>query len=119
MINTMSCTPSEAISAINALWPLKLSVMLWGSPGVGKSGLVAELARRREAKLRDVRLSQKTAKVGARRRARPAARSQAARREALTEDRFPTSCRVKTKTAFSFSTNCPAPTSRPASPPMA
>ncbi|HEX5081747.1 MAG TPA: MoxR family ATPase [Blastocatellia bacterium] len=61
MINTMSCTPSEAISAINALWPLKLSVMLWGSPGVGKSVLVSELARRREAKLRDVRLSQKTA----------------------------------------------------------
>jgi hypothetical protein len=61
MINTMSCTPSEAISAINALWQLKLSVMLWGSPGVGKSGLVAQLARRREAKLRDVRLSQKTA----------------------------------------------------------
>jgi hypothetical protein len=24
MINTMSCTPSEAISAINALWPLLL-----------------------------------------------------------------------------------------------
>ena len=61
MINTMSCTPSEAISAINALWPLKLSVMLWGSPGVGKSQMVAELAWRREAKLRDVRLSQKTA----------------------------------------------------------
>ncbi len=61
MINTMSCTPSEAISAINALWPLKFSVMLWGSPGVGKSQLVVELARRREAKLRDVRLSQKTA----------------------------------------------------------
>jgi MoxR-like ATPase len=61
MINTMTCSPSEAISAINALWPLKLSVMLWGSPGVGKSGLVSELARRREAKLRDVRLSQKTA----------------------------------------------------------
>src|SRR5262245_56389177 len=61
MINTMSCTPSEAISAINSLWPLKLSVMLWGGPGVGKSGLVAQLAMRREAKLRDVRLSQKTA----------------------------------------------------------
>jgi len=57
----MKCTPSEAISAINALWPLKLSVMLWGGPGVGKSQLVAEVARRREAKLRDVRLSQKTA----------------------------------------------------------
>jgi MoxR-like ATPase len=35
--------------------------MLWGGPGVGKSQLVAQLARRREAKLRDVRLSQKTA----------------------------------------------------------
>lgn len=61
MINTMSCTPSEAISAINALWPLRLSVMLWGRPGVGKSQLVAQLARARKAELRDVRLSQKTA----------------------------------------------------------
>ncbi len=61
MINTMSCTPSEAISAINTLWPLRLSVMLWGRSGVGKSQIVAQLARRREAELRDVRLSQKTA----------------------------------------------------------
>ncbi len=61
MINTMSCTPLEAISAINALWPLRLSVMIWGRPGVGKSQLVAQLAKRRKAELRDVRLSQKTA----------------------------------------------------------
>jgi ATPase family protein associated with various cellular activities (AAA) len=61
MINTMSCTPSEAISAINALWPLRLSVMLWGKPGTGKSQIVGKLARQRGAELRDVRLSQKTA----------------------------------------------------------
>jgi len=61
MINTMSCTPSEAISAINTLWPLRLSVMLWGRPGAGKSQLVAQLARQRKAELCDVRLSQKTA----------------------------------------------------------
>jgi hypothetical protein len=61
MINTMSCTPSEAISAINALWPLKISVMLWGRPGSGKSQLVAQLADQKGAELRDIRLSQKTA----------------------------------------------------------
>jgi hypothetical protein len=61
MINTMSCTPSEAISAINALWPLNYSVMLWGRSGVGKSQLVAQLARQRKAELRDVRLARKTA----------------------------------------------------------
>jgi MoxR-like ATPase len=61
MINTLSCTPSEAISAINALWPLSYTVMLWGRPGVGKSQLVAQLAKQRNAELRDVRLSQKTA----------------------------------------------------------
>ena len=61
MINTRSCTPSEAISAIDALWPLRHSVMLWGGPGVGKSQLVAQLAKMRSAKFQDVRLSQKTA----------------------------------------------------------
>lgn len=61
MINTMSCMPSEAIAAINALWPLGYAVMLWGRPGVGKSQLVAQLAQQRDAELRDVRLSQKTA----------------------------------------------------------
>lgn len=61
MINTLACTPSEAISTIKALWSLKFSIMLWGPPGCGKSELVAELAREQEAELRDVRLSQKVA----------------------------------------------------------
>lgn len=61
MINTRSCTPSEAISAISTLWPLGYAVMLWGKPGVGKSQLVTQLAARKNAELRDVRLSQKTA----------------------------------------------------------
>ncbi len=61
MINTTSCTPSEAISVIKTLWPLKISVMLWGRPGIGKSRLVEQLANEEKAELRDVRLSQKTA----------------------------------------------------------
>ena len=61
MINTLSCTPSEAISAIKALWPLGYSVMLWGRPGCGKSQLVTQLADEMSAELRDVRLSQKVA----------------------------------------------------------
>lgn len=61
MINTVTCTPTEAIAAIESLWPLNYSVMLWGKPGVGKSQLVGQLARARKAELRDVRLAQKTA----------------------------------------------------------
>lgn len=61
MINTTSCTPLEAIELIEQLWSLKLAIMLWGPPGVGKSQLVAQLAERRKAVLHDVRLSQKTA----------------------------------------------------------
>jgi MoxR-like ATPase len=61
MINTLSCTPSEAIAAIKSLWPLGYSVMLWGKPGCGKSQLVAQLAKEQRAELRDVRLSQKVA----------------------------------------------------------
>lgn len=61
MINTLACTPSEAITTIKSLWSLKFSIMLWGPPGCGKSDLVAELARDMNAELRDVRLSQKVA----------------------------------------------------------
>jgi len=61
MINTMTCTPTEAMTAIESLWPLNYSVMLWGKPGVGKSQLVGQLAHARKAELRDVRLAQKTA----------------------------------------------------------
>ena len=36
MINTPSCTPLEAIEIIEQLWSLRLAIMLWGPPGVGK-----------------------------------------------------------------------------------
>lgn len=61
MINTAACHPREALETLEALWELPFSVMLWGPPGVGKSALVQELARRKGVPLRDVRLSHKVA----------------------------------------------------------
>jgi hypothetical protein len=42
MINTMSCTPSEAISAINALWPLLLEEELCRAWNYNLAGLRSE-----------------------------------------------------------------------------
>jgi MoxR-like ATPase len=61
MINTSACHPGEALETLEALWELPFSVMLWGPPGVGKSALVRELARRKGVPLKDVRLSHKVA----------------------------------------------------------
>ena len=59
MINTVSCTPDEAKELIKSLRSLKLSFMLWGATGVGKSEAVHQLACELEAELRDIRLCQK------------------------------------------------------------
>lgn len=59
MINTVSCTPEEAKELIKALRNLKLSFMLWGATGVGKSASVRQLADELNAELRDIRLCQK------------------------------------------------------------
>lgn len=59
MINTVSCTPDEAKELIKSLRPLKLSFMLWGATGVGKSESVRQLAAGLDAELRDIRLCQK------------------------------------------------------------
>jgi hypothetical protein len=59
MINTVSCTPDEAKELIKSLRSLKLSFMLWGTTGVGKSETVRQLAAELDAELRDIRLCQK------------------------------------------------------------
>lgn len=59
MINTVSCTPDEAKELIKSLRSLKLSFMLWGATGVGKSEAVRQLAAELNAELRDIRLCQK------------------------------------------------------------
>jgi hypothetical protein len=59
MINTVSCTPDEAKELIKSLRSLKLSFMLWGATGVGKSESVRQLAVELNAELRDIRLCQK------------------------------------------------------------
>ncbi len=59
MINTVSCTPDEAKELIKGLHILKLSFMLWGATGVGKSAAVSQLAAELNAELRDIRLCQK------------------------------------------------------------
>ncbi len=59
MINTVSCTPEEAKELIKSIQNLKLSFMLWGATGVGKSECVRQLAVELDAELRDIRLCQK------------------------------------------------------------
>jgi hypothetical protein len=59
MINTISCTPDEAKDLIKKLQNLKMSIMLWGATGVGKSETVRQLAKELGAELRDIRLCQK------------------------------------------------------------
>ncbi len=59
MINTVSCTPDEAKELIKSLRRLKISFMLWGATGVGKSEAVRQLAAELDAELRDIRLCQK------------------------------------------------------------
>lgn len=59
MINTVSCTPDEAKELIKSLRSLKLSFMLWGATGVGKSESIRQLAIELDAELRDIRLCQK------------------------------------------------------------
>ena len=59
MINTVSCTPDEAKELIKGLRSLKISFMLWGATGVGKSESVRQLSEESGAELRDIRLCQK------------------------------------------------------------
>jgi len=49
--------PSKLISALNLLVENHRPCMLWGPPGVGKSDLVAQLAKHLKRELKDVRLA--------------------------------------------------------------
>ena len=53
-------TPQELIPDPSSLVknPLQLSLMLWGSPGIGKSNIVAEVAKQNGLELVNLRLSQ-------------------------------------------------------------
>lgn len=50
--------PSEAIRALDACISAQLPAIIWGSPGVGKSDIVAQLADSRSWQLIDVRAPQ-------------------------------------------------------------
>lgn len=50
--------PTQVFSSLNTMLDVKQPVMLWGSPGVGKSDVVRQVAKHRNADLIDLRLSQ-------------------------------------------------------------
>lgn len=60
-MNTRECTPSEALQALQAAYDKRLSILMTGRPGVGKSDIVAAFAASIDAELIDVRLGTKTA----------------------------------------------------------
>ncbi len=49
--------PSNLLPALKLLVERQRPCMLWGSPGVGKSDLVAQLAKSLKRELKDVRLA--------------------------------------------------------------
>ena len=53
-------TPQELTPYLSGLVQnhLQLSLMLWGPPGIGKSSIVAEVAKQNGLELVDLRLSQ-------------------------------------------------------------
>ena len=48
-------TPSQTIKALQTLLDIRQPVFLWGAPGVGKSQIVAQVARERSLALLDIR----------------------------------------------------------------
>jgi len=48
-------TPSEIRANLDALWNTRWPAFIWGPPGVGKSAIVAQLARERGLELVDIR----------------------------------------------------------------
>ena len=50
--------PSQAYAVLKTALNANLAVMLWGSPGIGKSDIVNQLAADTERDIRDIRISQ-------------------------------------------------------------
>lgn len=48
-------TPSQIITSLNTLIDIRQPVFLWGPPGVGKSQLVAQVAKERGLDIKDIR----------------------------------------------------------------
>ena len=48
-------TPTQIVAALETLLDIRQPVFLWGAPGVGKSQVVAQVARKRGVALRDIR----------------------------------------------------------------
>jgi hypothetical protein len=53
-------TPHELVSYLNSIVEsdVRLSIMIWGSPGIGKSSIVAQTASHHQLEIIDLRLSQ-------------------------------------------------------------
>lgn len=47
--------PTQIVSALHTLLDIKQPVFLWGAPGVGKSQIIAQVARQRSLELIDIR----------------------------------------------------------------
>jgi len=56
-ITAAHLSPSQVRSALETLVELKRPGFVWGPPGIGKSDLVADIAKKRGMELRDVRLN--------------------------------------------------------------
>lgn len=57
-MNCTQVTHSQAASMLTACIRARLVPMLWGSPGIGKSGIVYQIAKQYNLKVIDLRLSQ-------------------------------------------------------------
>lgn len=57
-VNTIACTPGQLPGVLMNLYKLKMAAFLWGEPGVGKSMCVHQFAKKINAKLEDIRLTQ-------------------------------------------------------------
>lgn len=55
---SLQVKPSQASKMLASFIRAKLAPMLWGSPGIGKSGIVHEIAQQYNLKVIDLRLAQ-------------------------------------------------------------
>lgn len=49
--------PTEIVIGLNRLNEIQLPGMMWGTPGIGKSSVVAQMGREQSRKIYDIRLA--------------------------------------------------------------